>query len=267
MCFDERNTDRRARPLLMPASLILRRTDPVRRAVRSLSLGMAQARLLLLPFLAEDVLAGVLHALALVRFRTAEAADLGRDLADLLLVDAGDDDLGRLRRRDRDALRDRIVDVVRIAELQVELLALNRRAITDTVDLEPLFEALGHAVDQVADERARGAPLRQSALGLLTRLDLDRSLVHRHRDVVVQRELKSAFRALHLDGLAFHVGGGAGRDGDGFFADTRHQNPVQMISPPTLASRASWSAMTPFGGDRMAMPRPLLTRGSALPEA
>src|SRR3569623_1254190 len=149
MCYDERNTDRRARPLLMPASLILRRTDPVRRAVRSLSLVMAQALLLLLPFLAEDVLAGVLHALALVRFRTAEAADLGRHLSDLLLVDAGDDDLGRLRRRDRNALRERIVDVVRVAELQVELLALNRRALTDAVDLELLFEALGHAIDQV----------------------------------------------------------------------------------------------------------------------
>ena len=32
MCFDERNTDRRARPFLMPASLILRRTDAVRKA-------------------------------------------------------------------------------------------------------------------------------------------------------------------------------------------------------------------------------------------
>src|SRR3569832_1594516 len=114
MCFDERNTDRRARPFLMPASLILRRTDPVRRAVRSLSLVMAQALLLLLTFLAEDVFAGVLHALALIGFRTAEAADFGGHLADLLLVDAGDDDFGRLRRCDRDALRDRIVDVVRV---------------------------------------------------------------------------------------------------------------------------------------------------------
>src|SRR6185503_5247043 len=76
MCFDERNTDRRARPLLMPASLILRRTDPVRRAVRSLSLVMAQALLLLLTFLAEDVFAGVLHAVAGGSVPPAEAADL-----------------------------------------------------------------------------------------------------------------------------------------------------------------------------------------------
>src|SRR6185503_15775220 len=261
MCFDERNTERRARPFLMPASLILRRTDPVRRAVRSISFVMVPSPLLLLTFLAEDVFAGVLHALALIGLRTTEAADLGGHLADLLLVDAGDDDFSRLGRRDGDALRDRVVDVVRVAELQVELLALHRRAIADAVDLELLLEALGHAADQIVHKRARGAPLRAGALGLGTRLDVDRSLVHRNRHVVVQNELKSAFRALHLDGLAFHVGGDAGRDGDGFFADTRHQNTVQMISPPTLASRASWSAMTPFGVDRMAMPRPLLTRG------
>src|SRR6185437_4795286 len=267
MCFDERNTDRRARPFLMPASLILRRTDAVRRAARSLNFVMAQALLFLLAFLAEDVFAGVLHALALVRLRRTPAADFGRHLADLLLVDAGDDDLGRLRRRDRDALRDRIVDVVREAELQVELLALHRRAIADAGDLQLLLEALGDAVDDVVHQRARGAPLREGALGLVTRLDLDPGLVHADRHVVVQHELERALGALHLDGLPFHVGGDAGRDGNRTFSDSRHQNTVQMISPPTLASRASWSAITPLGVDRMAMPRPLLTRGSAFTDA
>src|SRR5512146_242587 len=251
----------------MPTSLILRRTDAVRRAVRSISFVMAQALLFLLAFLTEDVLAGVFHALALVRLGRTVTADFRGHLADLLLVDAGDDDLGRLRRRDGDARRDRVVDVVREAELQAELLALHRRAITDAGDLELLFEALGHAIDQVAHQRAGGAPLRARALGLMARLDLDRTLVHGDDDVVVQHELKRAFRALHLDGLAFHVGSDAGRDGNRSFSDSRHQNTVQMISPPTLASRASWSAITPFGVDRMAMPSPLLTRGSALTEA
>src|SRR5690348_5302320 len=267
MCFDERNTDRRARPLLMPASLTLRLTDAVRRAVRSFKFVMAQALLLLLAFLAEDVLAGVLHALTLVRLGRTEAAQLRRHLADLLLVDAGDDDLGRLRRRDRDALRDRIVDVVREAELQVELLALDRSAIADAGVLELLLEALGDAGDQVVHQRARGAPLREGPLALGTRLDLDRALVEADRHVVVQHDLKRALGALHLDRLPFHVGGDAGRDGYGTFSDTRHQNTVQMISPPTLASRASWSAITPFGVDRMAMPSPLLMRGSAFTEA
>ena len=34
-----------------------------------------------------------------------------------------------------------------------------------------------------------------------------------------------------------------------------------MISPPTLASRAFWSDITPFGVERMATPRPLATVG------
>ena len=47
--------------------------------------------LLLLAFLAEDELAGVLHALALIGLRTAIFADLGGGLTDDLLVDASND--------------------------------------------------------------------------------------------------------------------------------------------------------------------------------
>ena len=50
-----------------------------------------------LPDLPADVLALVADALALVRLGRAHLADLGGDLADLLLVDALDDDLRRRR--------------------------------------------------------------------------------------------------------------------------------------------------------------------------
>ena len=59
-----------------------------------------------------------IDALALVGLGRTEFADLGGDLADLLLVDAADHDLGRLRRRDGDAFRDRIDHVVAVAELR-----------------------------------------------------------------------------------------------------------------------------------------------------
>ena len=49
-----------------------------------------------LPGLPDDPLTRVAHALALVRRGLAVGADLGRDLADDLLVDADDADLGRL---------------------------------------------------------------------------------------------------------------------------------------------------------------------------
>src|SRR5262249_20957747 len=100
-----------------------------------------------------------------------------------------------------------------------------------------------------------------SAFCLVARLELDPALVHGDSDVVVHNDLESALWALHLDGLALDVSGNAGRDHDCFVSDARHQNTVQMISPPTLASRASWSAITPLGVDKIATPRPLLMRG------
>src|SRR3954466_13573597 len=133
MCFDERNTESRARPFA--CALTAWRTRPWRLAVRLSSFGIV-APLLLLAFLAEDEFACVFHALALVGLRLAESADFGGDLANLLLVDAGHHHFGRFRRRDRDAGRDRIDHVVAVAERQLQVLALQRRAIADAVDLE-----------------------------------------------------------------------------------------------------------------------------------
>src|SRR4029079_2384098 len=106
MCLDERNTDSRARALVPAASLTLRRTDAVLRAVRSVNHEIARP----VPFLsslAEDVLVGVLHALALVGLGRTVSADFGGDVPNLLLVDAGYHDLGRLRGCNRDPFADR----------------------------------------------------------------------------------------------------------------------------------------------------------------
>src|SRR5690242_20596173 len=174
MCFDERKTDSRRR--VPAAALMARRTRAVRRSDWVLNLAMV-ASLLLLAFLAEDVLAGVLHALALVRLRLAEAADLRRHLADLLAVDAGDDHLGRLRRRNRDAGRDRVDHVMAVAERDLQVLALHGGAVADAGDLELLLESLGDACDEVRHQRARGPPHGACALALVARIDLDAALV------------------------------------------------------------------------------------------
>src|SRR5215472_3317880 len=55
--------------------------------------------------LAADLLPGVPHALALVRVGLAELADLGSDLADLLLVDALNDKPGGGLHPQRDPVR------------------------------------------------------------------------------------------------------------------------------------------------------------------
>src|ERR1700676_151794 len=112
MCSEERNTESRARP--PAARLMVRRTRPVRRSPRSLTVAIVgsyrlrHARLLLLALLAEDELARVSDALALIGLGRPVVADIGRDLADLLLVDAGHHDLGRLRRHDGDAVGNRV---------------------------------------------------------------------------------------------------------------------------------------------------------------
>src|SRR5437588_12978355 len=110
MCFDERCTQSRARE--PAANLTARSTLASRRAPALRSCAITNSRSFLLAFLAEHVLAGVFDPFALVRLGWPEPADLGRNLADFLAVDPGYHDLDRPRRRDRDAVGDRIGDVV-----------------------------------------------------------------------------------------------------------------------------------------------------------
>src|SRR6185437_16440906 len=120
MCRPVRCTDRRGLP---PARLL----SAVRTRRRRRSKRESLAILLLLPFLAEDVLAAVLDALALVRLRLAPAADFGGELADGLLVDPADLDRGLIRGFYLEAIRHIEVDIVAVAELQLDLLALRLR--------------------------------------------------------------------------------------------------------------------------------------------
>src|SRR5690606_10891681 len=134
---------------------------------------MTRIRSLLLAFLAEDVFAGVLHALALIGFRLAIAADLRCNLANPLLVDAGNHDFGRLRALDVDAFRDRIEHFVAETEVELQVLALDRRTVANAVNFKRLREAFGHAVDEVLHQRAGQTPHRASALRVLTGRNLD----------------------------------------------------------------------------------------------
>src|SRR3546814_13308225 len=83
MCLPERNTDRRGRPLAVRRIEV--RTRCLRRLWSFFDVCMA---LLLLAFLAQHDLVGVLHALALVGLGRTVAADLRRHLTDLLDVGA-----------------------------------------------------------------------------------------------------------------------------------------------------------------------------------
>src|SRR5436190_3800893 len=117
--------------------------------------------------LAADLLARVAHALALVGLRLACRADLGRDLADELLVDADDRQAGRTLDLEADAGRRVDLDLVAVAQVELELLAGLRRSIADAGDLEALAVPVGHPDDHVVDE-GPGQPV-ELLVGLLLR--------------------------------------------------------------------------------------------------
>src|SRR6202034_2954604 len=95
-----------------------------------------------LPDLATDLLTLVTHALALVRVGLAELADLGGDLADLLLVDALDDEPGGRLDPEGDSLRRVHRHRVAEAERELQVVAPGLHAVADTDDLQRLAVAV-----------------------------------------------------------------------------------------------------------------------------
>src|SRR3954452_18231000 len=91
--------------------------------------------------LAADLLAGVPHALALVRVGLAQLADVRGDLADLLLVDALDREAGRAVGGEGDALGRPHGDGVAVAERELQVRATGLDAVPGTDDLQALLVA------------------------------------------------------------------------------------------------------------------------------
>src|SRR3546814_362084 len=174
----------------------------------------------LLGFLTNDVLAGVLHALALVRLRRTEAADLGRNLAHALLVGTGDHDLGLGRGADRDPVRGLEQHRVRKAQRQVQVLALHRGAVTDADQLELALEAFGHAMHHVGDDRAQGAG-DGDLLGIAGR-QLRLAILDLDIDVGGLGDRQRALRALDADALGLDVQLHTLRQGDRLLGYSGH---------------------------------------------
>src|SRR5690606_38848527 len=124
-------------------------------------------------------------------------------------------------------------------------------------------EALGHARDQVLDQRALHAPEGARFTRVVRGLNRDAAFADFIFDVVGQRHRERALRTLDRQLAAVDRGGDAARDRYCLFTNARHQNTSASTSPPTLCSRASASERTPRGVDTMVMPRPLRTIGSS----
>src|SRR5512141_2047822 len=172
--------------------------------------------------LAADLLAGVANALALVRLGLAARPDARRDLADQLLVDADDGQLGRVLDLEADAGRRIDLDGMAVAEAQLELPADEDGAVADARDLEALAVPRGHADDHVVDE-GPGQPvellvgLRLARPGHEDRIAL---AADGHLGMEVARE--RALRAGHGDVATLDGEVDPGRDGDGQATDSGH---------------------------------------------
>src|SRR5690554_1432850 len=114
--------------------------------------------LLLLAFFAEDVLASIANALALVGLWLAPCADLGRNLTHGLLVNSTDDDFRRRGDSDRDSLGGLVDHFMAETKQQLDILALHGSAITNALDRQLLFEARRNTGDHVLDQCTGGAP-------------------------------------------------------------------------------------------------------------
>src|SRR3954452_4996675 len=152
--------------------------------------------------LAADDLALVLDALALVRLRRADLPDVGGDLADQLLVDAGDRELRRPLDREADAGRRDHVDRVREAQSELEVLALGGHPVTGAVDLQRLLVALGDADDHVGDQSARQAVELLGLPLVVGAVDVQLVALLSDRDRLSDGVRELALGTLDLDGLA-----------------------------------------------------------------
>src|SRR5258707_5340857 len=157
MCLPERKTLRRGRtPAAWRSAKRVRRW---RRAKRALLSDMVLSPLLLLAFLAADLLGRILDALALVGLGRTQAADLRGELSDLLTIRAGDFDFGRLHSLDLDAGRDRDLDVVAVADLHLQHPGIRLGAVADAGDLDVDGAAVRYASEHVARDAVRRCPL------------------------------------------------------------------------------------------------------------
>src|SRR4029079_10303878 len=97
--------------------------------------------------LAADLLTLIADALALVGVALPQATDVGRYLADLLLVDSGDRELRRRLHRERDALRGGDQHRVAVSQGELQVASLGHHAVTDTEDLHFDGVAVGDSGD------------------------------------------------------------------------------------------------------------------------
>src|SRR5262249_30611119 len=154
-----------------------------------------------LAFLAAYRFVFVADALTLVRFRLAGRPDLGRELADLLLVGALDDDRGRVGQLDGHAIGRGHRDGVGVPDGEDDRLLVHAGLVADALDLEALFVTRGDALDHVGDQAA-GQAVQRAVETLVVGPRNDHGLLGLVVDDLhgaVRRQLELALRPLDVE--------------------------------------------------------------------
>src|SRR5215208_237521 len=225
----ERYTERRGRPAV-PAILRLTRLRRFSLCIRFCRVAIDSSwsfRLAGLADLAPDLLVSVADALALVRLGRTDHPDFCGSLSDPLLVYPAHDDGSGIGDLELYPLAGRNRDRVRIPDLQVDVLPLQRGPVTYAGDVQCLREPVRHAGHGVLDQGAR-QPVHRFVLGRVGgALDHDAAVLlpylypasHGHREV--------ALRAVHLHAASRELHAHRAGDFDGGFSYPRHS-----LKPP-----------------------------------
>ena len=168
------------------------------------------------------MLALVVNALALVRLGRALHADLGGNLADLLLGDALHRDVGVVGNLKGDVVGSRIDNGVGVAQGEVKILALERGTVADAGELELLLKALGDADDHVVKKGAGEALLGVGGGGLVNADDVELGALLLDLDEVGEGAGELALAALDGNGAAIDCHSDSGRNLDRLLTNTRH---------------------------------------------
>src|SRR5690606_37666307 len=160
------------------------------------------------------------------------------------------------------------LDVVRVADVELDVLADELGAEADADDLEPALVPLRQALDHVGRERPVEAVQRAGPPFVVLTPERDLAALDRDLDRGIDPlgQLRIPLGQGQL--ASVHGRGDPVDEGNRLLSDARHgylpgsdQYTEQRNSPPTRSLRASRSDITPFGVDTIAAPRPPRTFG------
>mmetsp|Transcript_5205 Transcript_5205/g.11461 ORF Transcript_5205/g.11461 Transcript_5205/m.11461 type:complete len:238 (-) Transcript_5205:7-720(-) len=149
-----------------------------------------------LTLLLDNHLISVTDTLTLVRLRRTLRADNRSKVTNLNLVETADRNIRVAIALDFETLRDFHNHRVGITQAQVQVLALHRRLVTNTKELELLLEPRGHTHHHVVRQRAVQAVTLARIRGVIRTRQLDGFTLLRENNDVRELHLHGTLRTL-----------------------------------------------------------------------